>query len=78
MLVECLRGDIVDMGTLKDTSTQLCGLTNRILADDEKIHTILTCLNCIYLILKGGSTTPDPPRNGAKNQTMNPPVEKKR
>ena len=52
MLVECLRGDIVDMGTLKDTSTQLCGLTNRILADEEKIHTILTCLNCIYLILK--------------------------
>ena len=42
MLVECLHGDIVDMGTLKDTSTQLCGLTNRILADEERIHTTLT------------------------------------
>ena len=77
MLVECLHGDIVDMGTLKDMSTQLCGLMNRILADKERIHTTLTFLNCIQY-LKGVSTTPNPPRNGAKDQAMNPSIEKKR
>lgn len=41
------------------------------LADEERIRATLTGMNCIQYC-EGGWTTPDPLRNGAKDEMMAP------